>query len=212
MENGLILYLADDHHVVRKGLARLLKSFRRVAEVQEASNGKDLLDLVKTKTPHVAIVDIEMPVLNGIEAAKQIIQNYPTVKVLILTMHTEAVFVSRLADYGVHGYVSKSAQPEEVEQAIYSVLDQDFYVNRLLNSAKNTGQSRLECPEERLSQRELEVLLLICQELTPGEISKKLNISEKTYFNHRANLLRKVRARNNVGLVLFAKSNRYVDN
>jgi two-component system, NarL family, response regulator DegU len=213
MSSKISLYIADDHNIVRRGMARLLKSFNRVQEVVEASNGKELIALIKKKVPDAVILDIEMPVMGGIETAKYINEHFPSVKILVLTMHIEEVFISRLMEYGVHGFLSKSSEPEEVERALYSIVDKDFYRNELMD---NVSSRRPHLQEEdayssKLSTREIEILLLICQELTPGEISERLQISEKTFFNHRANILKKANVRSNVGLLKFARHKGYID-
>jgi len=206
MENNKIrVYLADDHNVVRKGMMRLLGTFDRVGEVKEASNGKELLELMETQLPDAVIIDVEMPVMGGVEAGKQICDHFPDVKILMLTMHTEEIFINKLMDIGVHGFLSKSAQVEEVEKALYSVIDKDFYKNEIVERAiVKSVYKQAKDKYSRLTTREIEILLLICQEYAPGEISKRLSISEKTFFNHRTSIVTKTGARNNIGLYKFA--------
>ncbi|MBL7856291.1 MAG: response regulator transcription factor [Cyclobacteriaceae bacterium] len=201
----LTVYLADDHTIVRKGMVRLLKTFQRVGVVMDAANGKELIRITEITPPDAVILDLEMPVMGGVETSKHLVNNFPNVKILILTMHTEAVFIHTLMDIGIHGFLSKSAEPDEVERALYSIIDKDFYKNEIVENAMRKNIS-LVTPEttSKLSSRELEVLLLICQELSPAEISERLQISEKTFFNHRANILTKTRSRSNVGLLRFA--------
>lgn len=212
MTNKISLYIADDHNIVRRGMARLLKSFDRVQEVVEASNGKELIMLIKKKVPDAVILDIEMPVMGGIETAKHLNEHFPSVKILILTMHMEEVFINRLMEYGIHGFLSKSSEPEEVEKALYAIIDKDFYRNDILHKAiaRRTPVQEENAYTAKLSAREIEILLLICQDLPPGEISERLKISEKTFFNHRANILKKASARSNVGLVKFAEHKGYI--
>jgi DNA-binding NarL/FixJ family response regulator len=205
------VYLADDHNVVRKGMIRLLGTFARVGRVKEAANGKELLALMAYDQPDAVILDVEMPVMGGIETGKRIADSFPNVKMLILTMHTEEVFINKLVDIGIHGFLSKSAEPEEVERALYSVVDKDFYKNEIFDRAiAMAGHSNVEDKYSKLTTREIEILLLICQELTPGEISERLQISEKTFFNHRSHILTKTGVRNNVGLIRFALQRRLI--
>lgn len=211
MKSKLKVYLAEDHNVVRKGMQRLLNSFEQVDIVKDAANGKELLTLIEEDNPDAVILDVEMPVMGGIEAAKIIADRYPSVKMLVLTMHNEAVFINKLMDIGVHGFLSKSAEPQEVERALQAIVEKDFYKNdiatkALLNSGNRPAEEDRYC---KLTNREIEILLLICQELTPGEISERLQISEKTFFNHRANILEKTKARGNVGLIRYAILNGY---
>jgi two-component system, NarL family, response regulator DegU len=186
-------------------MIRLLNTFERIGDVKEASNGKELISLVQSSSPDIVILDLEMPVLNGFDTAKFLVENNPTVRILILTMHAEEVFILNLMEMGVHGFLNKNAEPEEVERALYAIADRDFYRNDIINQVlQNKIKRQKNTSSNQLSARELEILLLICQEFTPVEISKRLQISEKTFFNHRANILSKVNARGNVGLVKYA--------
>lgn len=205
----LKVYIADDHTFVRKGMIRLLNTFHRIGEIKDAADGKALIELIRQAPPDIVILDLEMPGMNGFETSKHLVQHHPDVKILILTMHTEEVFILNLIELGVHGFLNKNAVPEEVELALYSVFDRDFYRNEIVNQAIQNGVRRAPAPTttSRLSPRELEILLLICQELTPSEISRRLQISEKTFFNHRTNILSKVGVRGNVGLVKYAYQN-----
>lgn len=208
----LKVYIADDHTFVRKGMIRLLNTFQRIGEIKEASSGKELIELVNDSIPDAVILDLEMPGMNGFDASKHLVEHFPNVKILILTMHTEEVFILNLMELGVHGFLNKNAEPEEVEQALYAILDKDFYRNEIVNQALRNGIKRTPNPTSlKLSPRELEILLLICQELTPPEISGRLRISEKTFFNHRTNILSKTGVRSNVGLVKYAYQNGFLE-
>jgi two-component system, NarL family, response regulator DegU len=206
------VYIADDHTFVRKGMIRLLNTFQRIGEIKEASSGKELIELVNDSVPDAVILDLEMPGMNGFDASKHLVEHFPNLKILILTMHTEEVFILNLMELGVHGFLNKNAEPEEVEQALYAILDKDFYRNEIVNQALRNGIKRTPNPTSlKLSPRELEILLLICQELTPPEISGRLQISEKTFFNHRTNILSKTGVRTNVGLVKYAYQNGFLE-
>lgn len=210
MKSKLKVYLAEDHNVVRKGMQRLLNSFEQVDVVKDAANGKELLTLIEEDSPDAVILDVEMPVMGGIEAAKIIADRYPDVKMLVLTMHNESVFINKLMDIGVHGFLSKSAEPQEVERALRAIVEKDFYKNEIATKALlNANGKAADEKYSKLTNREVEILLLICQELTPGEISERLQISEKTFFNHRANILDKTKSRSNVGLIRYAILNGY---
>jgi DNA-binding NarL/FixJ family response regulator len=210
--NKMKVYIADDHTFVRKGMIRLLNTFQRIGELKEASNGNELIELVRASAPDAIILDLEMPVLNGFDTSKYLLEHYPDVKILILTMHTEEVFILNLMELGVHGFLNKNAEPEEVEHALYSIFDKDFYRNEIVNEALRKGIKRTpHATTSKLSPRELEILLLICQELTPTEISTRLKISEKTFFNHRTNILSKTGVRGNVGIVKYAYQNGLIE-
>jgi two-component system, NarL family, response regulator DegU len=199
----LTIYIADDHTFVRKGMTRLLNTFQRVHEVKEASNGQELIELVKQRPPDAVILDLEMPLMNGTETARYLVDHYPDVKIVILTMHNEEFFILSLMEIGVHGFLNKSAEPAEVERALYAVADKDFYRNEIVNQALLHSIKRTQSTT-KLSAREVEILLLICQEYTPAEISARLQISEKTFFNHRAHILTKIEGRGNVSIVKYA--------
>jgi DNA-binding NarL/FixJ family response regulator len=212
MKDKVKVFIADDHTVVRSGMIRLLKTFHRIDALKEASNGKELISLIENDEPDAVIIDLEMPVMGGYDTAKYILDHHPNVKVLILTMHSEDVMIDKLMALGVNGFLTKSAQPAEVELALYAIIDKDFYRNQVVTDAlKRFSRSRtVNETESRLSARELEILLLICQEYTPGEISNRLHISEKTFFNHRANILAKTGVRGNVGLVKYAHERKII--
>ncbi len=210
--NKLKVYIADDHTFVRKGMIRLLNTFDRIGEVKEAANGNELIALVKKTIPDLVVLDLEMPQKNGFDTSKYLIDHYPEVGILILTMHTEEVFILNLIELGVHGFLNKSAEPEEVERALYAVADNDFYRNEIINQALRSSVRRnVKAATTKLSPRELEILMLICMEHTPSEISTRLRISEKTFFNHRSNILVKLGVRGNVGLVKYAYQNHLLE-
>ena len=155
------VYLAEDHHVVRKGMQRLLRSFEKVDVVKDAANGRELLNLIEEDHPDAVILDLEMPVMGGIEAAKIIADRYPSVKMLVLTMHNEAVFINRLMDIGVHGFLSKSAEPGEVEKALESIVEKDFYRNEITTRALARPTVKVDNEKYgRLTNREIEIYSL----------------------------------------------------
>ncbi|HZI23710.1 MAG TPA: response regulator transcription factor [Chryseolinea sp.] len=206
----LKVYIADDHTLFRKAMVNLLRSFERIADVKDAENGKELLTLIKYEIPDVVIVDLQMPVMDGTETSTVILQKYPDVKIIILTMHDSNKFILHMMDLGVHAFLLKNTEPDELEKAIYAVADKDFYHNDLVAAVlrKNVTEKRMsqrptfQLPE--LTEREKEVLLLICQELTMKEIGQRLFLSENTVRNHRVNIMEKVGVNNIVGLVKYA--------
>ncbi len=200
----LTVYVADDHTFVRKGMIRLLNTFARIGTVREAANGRDLIQLIKQSPPDAVMLDLEMPVMSGIDTAKFLVEHFPDVKIVVLTMHAEEYYILTLMEIGVHGFLNKSAKPSEVERAIYSVVDKDFYRNDIVNRILLQGGKKSHSSNSKLSPREVEILLLICQELSPTEISERLSISEKTFFNHRAHILTKIEGRGNVSIVKYA--------
>jgi two-component system, NarL family, response regulator DegU len=206
----LKVYIADDHTLFRKAMVNLLRSFERVSDVKDAENGKELLTLIKYEIPDVVIVDLQMPVMDGSEASAQIINKFPEVKIIVLTMHDSNKFILHMMDLGVHAFLLKNTEPDELEKAIYAVADKDFYHNELVASVlrKNVKERKVgqrpTFQTTELTEREKEVLLLICQELTMKEIGQRLFLSENTVRNHRVNIMEKVGVNNIVGLVKYA--------
>jgi len=210
MKQEYSVYIADDHTLFRKAMVNLIRTFERVKEIKDAENGKELLSLIKHQAPQVAIIDLQMPVMDGTEASEQILQKYPEVKIIILTMHDSEKYILHMMEMGVHAFLLKNTEPEELEKAIYSVAEKDFYHNDLVASVlrKNVKEKkagkRPAFLQSELSDREKEVLTLICGELTMKEISQKLFLSENTVRNHRVNIMEKVGVNNIVGLVKYA--------
>jgi len=210
MNKKLKVYIADDHTLFRKAMVNLIRTFDSVADVKDAENGKELLTLMKYEPPHVAIVDLQMPVMDGAETAESIIGKYPDVKIIILTMHDSERYILHMMEMGVHAFLLKNTEPEELHEAINSVIEKDFYHNDLVASVlrknvkeKKTGQ-RPDFSSAELSDREKEIVMLVCQELTIKEIGHRLSISENTVRNHRVNIMEKIGVNNMVGLVKYA--------
>lgn len=208
----LNILVTDDHTLFRRGTMMLVKSFEEVASVDEAENGKEALEKIATGEFDVLLMDLEMPVMDGWEASKKITAKYPDVKIIMISMHDSLQIVSDLIEIGVHSYLLKNAEPSEVHRAIVSVINNDFYYNQLVSKAlhkkvQKTGLDKGVARRADISPREIDVLQLICQELTMKEIGEKLFISEQTIHTHRKNLMRKTKAKNAVGLVKFAFQN-----
>lgn len=191
-------------------MVNLLQSFDRVNLVKDAQNGRELTNLVKLDPPDVVIVDLQMPVMGGVETCEWLLPKYPSVKVIILTMHDSEKYILHMMELGVHAFLLKNVEPDELERAIYCVMENDFYHNDLVASIlrKNVMEKRSsQRPVFRtveLSDREKEILMLICRELTIREIGSKLSLSENTVRNHRVNIMEKTGVKNVVGLVKYA--------
>jgi two-component system, NarL family, response regulator DegU len=203
--------VVDDHQIFRKAMMRLLTTFPRIGEVTEAENGSDCLQKMAERLPQVVLLDLEMPVMNGIDCASQLIQKYPDLKIIILTMHDSEKYMLYMLELGVNSFLLKNTDPDELEKAIYSVVDKDFYHNDLLvtvlrKSMKTKLQS--ERPEfsalSELTPRERDVLRMICEEKTMKEIASTLLISEKTVHTHKLNIQSKLKVKGTVGLIKSA--------
>lgn len=209
---------AEDQLLFRKGMMTLLSTFKNMQVCIEAGNGEELLHaMAEAQAPvHVALIDINMPVINGIETLKRMRELYPATKNIILTVHEEDKFIHKLIEEGANAYLAKNAQPAEVEKAIGAVVEHDYYFNentmRVMRNYKppKTQKNNLHNIDD-LTNREREILLYICREFTSPEIAEKLFLSESTVNGHRNNLLAKTGAKNTAGLVLFAIKNNLLD-
>jgi len=210
----LTIYIADDQTLFRKGMVRLLKSFSFVEDVKEAVNGKEVVKLTKEQAPDVILMDYEMPVMDGKEATSYILEHFPEVKIIMLSFHNENNHIIEMMKMGTHSYLLKNAEPEEVKKAIVAVVQNDFYSNALIAAAMRRDLVKASTAKPKitsLSDREVEVLKLTCEELSSKEIADRLNISGRTVQNHRANLIQKLGVRNTIGMVRFAYEHHLLD-
>ncbi len=202
--------VVDDHQIFRKAMMRLLKTFKRVDEVTEAENGQACLQLIKTKKPHVVLLDLEMPIMNGVDCAEALIKKYPEIKIIVLTMHDSEKYMMYMLELGVHSFLLKNTGTEELELAISSVVDNDFYHNELLSSLlhKSIQQKiKMEKPAfaklSDLSEKEKEVLRMICQEMGVKEIAAKMNVTASSIQTYKVRIQTKLEIKNTIGLLRF---------
>jgi DNA-binding NarL/FixJ family response regulator len=201
--------LAEDHVMVRAGLQALLERAKDIKVIGEASNGQEAVDLTSELKPDVLILDIMMPRLNGIQAAEQIHNLKLPVKILFVSMYSEAGLVRQALQTGAKGYVLKTSAGEELLQAIRAIAKGETYIGETISSMTmedsfRPNMKQVEHPLELLSPREKEILQLIAEEHTSSEVAKILSISEKTVEKHRANMMEKLQVRNLAGLVRLA--------
>lgn len=210
MSSKIRLVLADDHAVVRGGLRMLLASQPDLEIVGEAANGQEALELVRSKRPDVVLMDIQMPDMNGIEAAERIRAIYPQTAVLALTMHEDDQYFFEMLRAGASGYVPKRAAPDELILAIHAVSGGGAYIYPSLAARLlNDYLQRVDNPDQPLvhddlTPREREVLTLIAEGLTNTAIAEQLVISTKTVDRHRENIMRKLNLHSRVDLVKYA--------
>jgi len=208
------LYLVDDHLIFREGLRNLIELEGIGKVVGESSDGKHFLQHFKKEDPDLVIMDISMPVMDGIEATKQAIKMNPELKILALSMNGEEEYYYKMIEAGVKGFLLKKSGIKEIERAIETVLaGESYFSNELLrkiiyNIGKPVGTSSSE--KNSLSKREIEVLKEICNGLTNEEIADKLFISALTVKGHRSNLLSKTNCKNSASLVMYAIRNKFV--
>lgn len=216
MTNIIKIVLVDDHAIFLKGLTLMLNECSQFKVIGEASNGEDFLQLLDYKIPDVVLIDIKMPVMNGIEASKKALEKFPDLKIMALTMFSEHKYLRMMAEAGALGFIQKNIGKEELELSIRTVYQGKTYFSpeMMADIAKWEPTSSsgifLEELNERLSERELDVLQLIVKGLSTQEIVDKLFISPRTVEGHRANLIAKTATRNVVDLVIYAIRNRLV--
>lgn len=209
--------IAEDHRMVREGIRVLLEKAGDIEVVGEVSNGQEAILMIRKLDVDVLIMDIMMPIMNGIQAAENISNLNLPVHILLLSMYSDAGLVHQALQYGVKGYVLKSSVSDELIWAVRAVSNGDTYLSSpiseiLIERAINPqSASQTEDPLSSLSPREKEILQLIAEEHTSAEIAKILYISEKTVEKHRGNLMEKLNVRNIAGLVRFAIKYRLVD-
>ena len=206
--------LADDHGIVRAGLRRIVEESGDMEVVAEAADGRETLRLVQEILPDVAVIDISMPGLDGLEVVSQLHGHYPDLPILILTMHEEGQYVVRAIQAGAMGYLTKQSAPEQLVKAIRKVhagsryLTDEAAETLALRIARGSGE---QSPLDSLSMRELQVLRRLAMGHTNREIASAYNISIKTVDTYRSRLLKKLDLRNNAELSRFAIQNKLIE-
>jgi DNA-binding NarL/FixJ family response regulator len=200
------ILLADDHALVRAGMKSLLESAEGFEVVGEAPNGREALRLAKALKPDVALFDIAMPDLNGLDAARRLGTECPEVRVLILSMHTDPGYVREAMQAGTAGYLLKDAGVEELELAIRAALRGERYLDPRISKQVIEGYVRgLDTPEgAALTPRQREILQLIAEGRSTREIAQRLHVSVKTVETHRAQLMDRLGIRDVAGLTRYA--------
>jgi len=212
----LQILIADDHKIIRDGLQAMLEDAEGINVVAEATGGEEVLEICRSEKIDIAIMDINMPEPNGIETTRMLKKEFPNINVLALTMMQEDEHIRRMIAAGAGGYISKSSGSEELIEAIHTVAKGENYFSEeatkavMKNLVESGGKKKKSVSSGDLTERELEVLKLICRELTNKEIAEKLYISIRTVDAHRRNLLQKTGARNTAGLVKYAVRNNLV--
>ena len=194
-----------------------MRTYTDIKFVMEAENGEDLLAKIPEAAPDVILCDLKMPLKDGIDTTKQITKDFPSIRVIILTMYEDERFVGHLMDCGAAGYLLKSTDPEEIRKAIMEVMRTGFYLNPFVNRVlikKNYSKQKFNhtlSTEIVVSEREKEVLTLVCMEYTATEIAQKMDISSRTVEAIKDRLMERFGVKNSVGLVFYAMKNQLID-
>lgn len=208
----LKVIVVDDHTLFRGGLMGLLDRSGVAEVVGEASNGRQFLDMLETVVPDVVLMDIDMPVMSGDKAAEEALGRYPDLKIITLSMHGDQEYYFRMVSLGAKGFLLKSSDVDEVLTAITTVArGGTFFSQELLHSLVDILKTSDATHHEVLSDREKEIVLLICKGMSNSEIGEKLFISKRTVDKHRANILEKTNSKNTANLVVYAIKNGLVE-
>lgn len=203
--------LVDDHVLLRQGLASLVNSFDGYHVIFEADNGKQLTERINgSELPRAILLDINMPLMDGFETAAWLRKNHPSVKILALSMSDEEETIIKMLQAGAHGYVLKNTTPEELKNALDTVIAKGYYLNELVGM--NVIQSISKTQEQpfdikTFTSKELQFIKLSCTEFTYNEIADKMALSPKTIEFYKDNIEKKTGIRNRISLVRFALKN-----
>lgn len=212
MSSKITLAIVDDHILVRNGFASLLKELDNIEVILEASNGLELLEQLVHKQPDIILLDIEMPIMNGVQTAELLKEKYPQIKVMILTMYKDDCHLLQLIERGAKGFLQKEISPEVLLFAIHEVHKNGYYFDKHISAAlakkiAGSGNSVQTGHSEHLSDKEVEIIRLICEEYSNKEIAEKLFLSHRTIDTYREKIMQKIGAKNTAGVVMYAVRN-----
>lgn len=213
MKNGepsvIKVAIADDHTLFRAGVKTSLSSHKDVQMIAEAENGMQLLNLLKHMKPDVILLDIQMPIMDGLTTLPELKKLYPDVKVIMLSMHNDHSMITRMMEIGANSYLTKDSDSETIYQAIKTCYEDDFFFNDLTNKALLSGLRNKRVPEPepsdvQLSEKEITILKLMCEEKSTKEIADIVDLSPRTVEAIRDKLKSKTGAKSMAGLVMYA--------
>jgi DNA-binding NarL/FixJ family response regulator len=207
------LVVADDHEIFRQGFKAIIGSHTELEVIGEAENGQELIQVVASLQPDIAFVDIKMPVLDGIDATREIVEMSNTTRVIALSMFSDDVFIADMLQVGACGYMLKNADYSELLTASKAVMSGGHYlckeasdrINIILGTRFNNAQVSKQEPV--FSEREIQIIRLICEQLTTKEIAAALELSQRTIDTYRDQIQRKTNSKNMAGVVLYAVKN-----
>lgn len=211
------IVIADDHEIFRDGLKLMLSKYPEIIILGEAENGRELVQLVTQLNPDVILTDIKMPLVDGIEATKKITASHPHIGIIGLSMFDEDELIIDMLEAGAKGYLLKNSDKHEIIEAIRTVyMHQPYYCRntshklmQMIATSRFNPYNKKE--KTTFSEREIEIIALICQECTNKQIGEKLFLSSRTVEGHRLKILEKMDVKNTVGLVVYAiKNNIYI--
>ncbi|MBD0333764.1 MAG: response regulator transcription factor, partial [Chitinophagaceae bacterium] len=207
----------DDHKIFRDGIKMALKDREYLKILWEAEDGRDLMHKLKLKQPDVMLMDIRMPEIDGVNAISLIRKEYDNVKIVVLTMYDDQEMITKMMEMGANAYLTKTSDPDEIYKAIITCMNEDIYVNDLVNKAiliklqqKNKVRQFYPTPA-KFSEKELSILKCICNDMTTEEISKEVFLSPRTIETIRQKMKEKAGVKTIAGLVIYAVRNKLVE-
>jgi len=210
MQEVVKIFIVDDHEIFRNGLKMVLGKLKYIQVTGEAGNGAEFLEKLENAIPDIVLMDIQMPVMNGIVATEKALAKYPSLKIVALTMFNDDEYIQSMIDAGVKGFLIKNIRKDILDQALqtitrggnyYSQELMEFFTKRVAHDDKTTEETI------SLTKREKEILQLMTEGLSNKEIADKLFVSERTIIGHKTNLMSKTGCKNTVGLLAFAIKN-----
>ena len=214
---NITISVTDDHTLFRKGLISLIQTLGSNYEVVfEAANGNDFIDKLQQckQVPQLAIMDINMPGKNGFETVAWLNENYPNIKVLVVSMVNKEETIVRMLKMGVKGYLSKDVEPEILQIAIDSILQKGFYYTDFITGRLLHGLQKETTPKQpldELTEKEKEVLMMFCTEMTYREMAAKLGVSDRTVEKHKEAICNKLSISSRIGLAIYAIKHKLVE-
>lgn len=205
--------IADDHAMIREGIRKLLEFSGEITVIAEASDGEECLSMLKEEKPEILLLDINMPRKNGIEVLKEITAKKDKIKVLMLTVHNEAEYLVKAVDIGVDGYILKDSESSELIKAIKVILSGESYIQPSLIPTLNSKLINRDIDKEKiekLTKREMEILINVANGMFNKEIAVNLNISERTVKNHISNIFKKIKVADRTQAAVFAIKNNLI--
>lgn len=216
-EMTIRIALADDHKIFRDGIRMALSGKEYLRILWEADDGKDLMHKIMLKKPDVLLMDIRMPELDGINAIGLLRKEFEDLKIIVLTMYDDQEMISKMLELGANAYLTKTADPEEIYQAILTCMNDEFYFNDLVNRAvlsklQTRKQVRQFYPQSvKFSEKELRILKLLAEDKTTEEISKEIFLSPRTIETIRQNMKTKVGVKTIAGLIMYGMRNKLIE-
>jgi DNA-binding NarL/FixJ family response regulator len=218
MNEPIKVAIADDHVLFRAGVKTALSIHKDIKMIAEADNGMQLLTVLKHVQPDVILLDIQMPILDGIGTLPEIKKLYPQIKVIMLTMHNDHSMISKLMELGANSYLTKNSDSEIIYQAVKTVHEEEYYFNQLTNKALIDGlrvkrQAEASLPvDAKLTDKEIAILRMICEEKSTKEIADLVDLSPRTVEAIRDKLKVKTGAKSLAGLVMYAVKSGIIEN